>query len=57
MTDKQTLKPAITIWNGPYKTWAETFSAAKTLNIAQPAFISKHWLQRTLSILLKKVPQ
>ena len=36
MTDKQTLKPLITIWNGPYQTWAEACSKAKSLNIAQP---------------------
>tara|TARA_B100000795_G_C22756942_1_gene421921 strand:- start:159 stop:941 length:783 start_codon:yes stop_codon:yes gene_type:complete len=52
MTDKQTLKPALTIWNGPYQTWVEACSAAKSHNIAQPAFTSEQWLQRITQQLL-----
>ena len=52
MTDKQTQNSAITIWNGPYQTWAEACSAAKSLNIVQPAFTSEQWLQRITQQLL-----
>ncbi len=52
MTDKQTLTPAPTIWNGPYPTWVAACSAAKSHNIAQPAFTSERWLQRITQQLL-----
>ena len=52
MTEKQTLTPAPTIWNGPYKTWVEACDAAKNHNITQPAFTSERWLQRITQQLL-----
>jgi putative methyltransferase (TIGR04325 family) len=52
MTNKQTLTPVPTIWNGPYQTWDEACSAAKSHNIAQPAFASERWLQRIKQQLL-----
>ena len=51
MTNKQTLTPALTIWNGPYQTWVEASNAAKSHNITQPAFTGKQWLQRIIQQL------
>jgi putative methyltransferase (TIGR04325 family) len=52
MTYKQTPTPVPTIWNGPYQTWDEACCAAKSHNIAPPAFTSERWLQRIRQQLL-----
>ena len=52
MTDKQTLAPTITIWNGPYQTWFEALRAAQSHKIDQPIFTSERWLQQITNQLL-----